>query len=39
MALLGAFGFPFRKGADDVVVLPKRSSRRPIRGGRPAKKK
>jgi len=39
-ALLDAFGFPFRTGADAAAVPVRRSrSRGPIRGGKPGKKK
>jgi large subunit ribosomal protein L5 len=39
-ALLEAFGFPFRTGADPLAVTPARKrSRGPIRGGKSAKRK
>jgi large subunit ribosomal protein L5 len=39
-ALLDAFGFPFKKGADAAAAPRKRPRRRgPVRGGKPGKKK
>lgn len=38
-ALLDAFGFPFRTGADAQAVEPKQRNRGQFRGGKPAKKK
>jgi large subunit ribosomal protein L5 len=38
-ALLDAFGFPFRTGADAQVVEPKKRNRGQFRGGKPTKKK
>jgi large subunit ribosomal protein L5 len=39
MALLEAFGFPFRKSTDETSSAPRRRPRRTARGGRPARKK
>jgi large subunit ribosomal protein L5 len=39
-ALLDAFGFPFRTGADPLAGVPeKKRSRGPVRGGKSAKRK
>ena len=35
-ALLDAFGFPFKKGADALVVPPQKKRRGPVRGGKSA---